>query len=169
MRRLVIELHEAGGGIKTIGGRVIEAAKHDFAVVALLEKIENCMPFQTAPFVLLIVLGKNNDNEIGFIVIKGRQVHTETASPKLGFVELIVENLLLGEPSSKTVRELTHELSFGTREGKRYPKALGRAAHGPESCSCEVAPLVAWYDGRRLSRVFRAEIASGGLFSDFPS
>src|SRR5258706_10482544 len=136
MRRLVIELHEAGAGIKAIGGRVIEAAKHDFAVVALLEKIENCIPFQTAPFVLLIVLGKNHDNEIGFIVIKGRQVHTETASPKLGFVELIVENLRLGEPSSKTVRELTNELSFGKREGKSYQKTLGRAALGHDSSIC---------------------------------
>ena len=60
--------------------RVVESAKHDSAVLALLEQIEDRVPLQTAPFLLPVVPTNHHDDEIGLIAIKVRQVEAEIAA-----------------------------------------------------------------------------------------
>ena len=69
-------------------------------------------PFQSAPFLFFIVLGKHEDDEIRLLLIQGGQVPAEIYVGKLSLIVFVIENAIFAEALGENGGDLGDEFSF---------------------------------------------------------
>ena len=67
LRRLVVEVGITRQATKTFALDTPEPGKHHLADVACLEKAEDSIPLQAAPFLLIVIRAEDRDDEIGLL------------------------------------------------------------------------------------------------------
>ena len=82
-------------------------------------------PLQATPFLALVIGAGDDDNEVGFFVIKLREIDAEVAPRELRLVIFVVENRRLAESLREDARDLRDEVPLFPREGKGDPEPLG--------------------------------------------
>jgi hypothetical protein len=73
-RSLVVEFDETGESIQPFPFNPIEAAEHHFFLFSFLEEAVDGLPFEAGPFLRLIILAQNGDDEVGLIVVERRKI-----------------------------------------------------------------------------------------------
>src|SRR5262249_6578223 len=72
---LVVEINKPDESEQPLPCRLIEATEHDFVRFALPDKAVDGLPFEAAPFlILVVVVAQDSDDEVGFIVVEDREM-----------------------------------------------------------------------------------------------
>src|SRR5439155_18242659 len=82
-------------------------------------------PLQAGPLLHVIVRTNHHDDEVGFFVVKIRQIDTEVAPGEFGFMELVLENGYLAEVRCEQGSDLGDEVSFFSSKGEGDAEAFG--------------------------------------------
>ena len=125
LRRQVIEVGITREATKTFALDTLEPGKHDLADVACLEKAEDGIPLQAAPFLLIVVRAEDRDDEIGLFFVKVRQIEGEVAAGELGFVIFVVEDCRFAEAFRENGRDLRDIVPLFSGKGEGDAEAFG--------------------------------------------
>jgi hypothetical protein len=108
---LVVEVNKPSESVQPFPFHPIEAAEHDFVSFTPLDEAVDGLPFEAAPFLLLVVVAQD-DYEVGFIVVEIQEIEGKVTARKLGLVVLVVEEALFTELPREDACNLRDELPF---------------------------------------------------------
>jgi hypothetical protein len=109
---LIVEVNKPGESEQPVPCHPVEAAEHDFVTFTLHDEAVDGLPFEAAPFLLLVVVAQDGDDEVGFIVVEGRETEGKLRVRRLGLVVLVVEHAVFTELPRKDACNLRDELPF---------------------------------------------------------
>ena len=88
---------------------VIEADRHDGAILPLLEEIPHGSPLESRPFLEFVIAPQKNDYEFGLIVIQVLQISVEVRPRKFSFEELVVQRAFAADFDFKEISDVRNE------------------------------------------------------------
>jgi hypothetical protein len=155
---LVVEIGETGESIQSFPFNPIEAAEHHSFLFSFLEKAVDGLPFEAGPFLRLIVLAQNGDDEVRLIVVERGKIQGEVAARELGLVVFVVEDVVLAE----AFREGSPR---PVRQSPAFPRQMKRQ-YG-NVCSCDASSDFLKSQAKNTRAAIPAKIGSGKTSSIF--
>jgi hypothetical protein len=125
LRRQVLEVGITREATKTFALDPPEPGKHHLADIACLEKAEDSIPLQAAPFLLIVIRTEDRDHEIGLFFVKVWQIEGEVAAGELGFVIFVVQDRRFAEALREEGCDLRDIVPLFPRKGEGDAEAFG--------------------------------------------